>query len=283
MNFEKHTSRMLALLLLFAMMLSGCGKDASDRDTETETEHEHQWSEWTVEKEPTCDAEGKKVSTCACGERNVRRVDALGHTYTDGVCKVCGEPKPSEGLEFMSKGDGTCIWDGMGTCEDAELIIPAVSPAGDRVTEIYPFVLRGENQRRLTRVVIPDSVMRIGHEAFRYCSELLEVQIPDGITEIQSYTFSGCFKLDHVVLPQNCTSIDIGAFSVCSGLTEITLPAGLRSIGNYAFDDCRALTDIHYGGTMAQWEAIEKGIDWDRGTDRYTVHCTDGDIVKSES
>lgn len=60
MNFWKHTSRMLALLLLFAMMLSGCGKDASDSDTETETEHEHQWSEWTVEREPTCDAEGKK-------------------------------------------------------------------------------------------------------------------------------------------------------------------------------------------------------------------------------
>ena len=44
--------------------------------------------------------------------------------------------KYSQGLVFTSYGDGTCYISGRGTCTDADLIIPAFSPDGDRVTRI---------------------------------------------------------------------------------------------------------------------------------------------------
>ena len=32
--------------------------------------------------------------------------------------------------------------------------------------------------------------------------------------------------------------------------------------------------------TLEQWNAIEKGVDWDLDTADYTIYCTDGQIAK---
>ncbi len=327
MKIQKHTAKLLVLSLALSVLCSACAQKSADTDEENETVHQHAWSEWTVEKEPTCDEEGKKVRTCECGERNARRVDALGHTYTDGICETCGEPKPSEGLEFRSNGDGTCSVKGMGSCTDAMLVIPKISPEGDRVIGIGTRAF--EDQMFLTDVVIPEGVTSIGDYAFYECNSLMNAQIPTGVTElgkmaffncvllesisipegvttIGSFAFAQCDALSSVVLPETCTSIGDHAFSYCDGLKEITLPGALTIISENIFESCdllktvnvpssvtgiaeRAfwfcddLTDITYDGTKAQWQAIHKAYGWNEYTGNYTVHCTDGDIPKSES
>ena len=79
----------------------------------------------------------------------------------------------SEGLEFTSNGDGTCYVSGIGSCEDADIVIPKKSPDRDRVTSIryeaFAYCYR------LTSVVIPDSVTSIGLGAFLNCSSLTSV------------------------------------------------------------------------------------------------------------
>ena len=42
----------------------------------------------------------------------------------------------SQGLKFASNKDGTCYVMGMGDCTDTVVVIPPVSPAGDKVTGI---------------------------------------------------------------------------------------------------------------------------------------------------
>ena len=43
----------------------------------------------------------------------------------------------AESLAFTSNGDGTCYVSGIiGTCKDENIIIPSVSPSGDKVTAI---------------------------------------------------------------------------------------------------------------------------------------------------
>lgn len=79
------------------------------------------------------------------------------------------------------------------------------------------------------------------------------------------------------------TRIDNYAFHNIGCLTSITVPAGVKVIGNSAFSYCRNLTSITYKGTKAQWQAIQKGTDWNEETGDYTVHCTDGDILKAVS
>ena len=87
--------------------------------------------------------------------------------------------------------------------------------------------------------------------------------------------------MSSIVIPDGVTIIGEYAFSYCSGLTSVTIPDSVTSIGYEAFYGCSGLTAINFQGTMAQWQAIEKGSYWDNSTGVYTVHCTDGTISKA--
>ena len=72
------------------------------------------------------------------------------------------------GLEYVSKGDGTCYIDGIGSCKDTELKIPAYSPYGDIVIKINDGAF--ENCTELLSITIPSTVKTVGTGAFRGCS-----------------------------------------------------------------------------------------------------------------
>ena len=71
-----------------------------------------------------------------------------------------------------------------------------------------------------------------------------------------------------------------GILRYCTGIKTITIGANVTGIPARAFEGCSGLTDIYYQGTKAQWNAIDKGANWNLNTGSYTIHCTDGDIVK---
>lgn len=120
-----------------------------------------------------------------------------------------------------------------------------------------------------------------------------EAIVPGGITIIGEKAFMYRRRLEKVVLPEGVTRIEHSAFYSCRDLASLTLPESLTFIGNSAFKNCESLHDIVFGGTMAQWKAIEKEgtlcetkaethpwfeCDWDYYLGAYTVHCVDGDI-----
>ena len=144
------------------------------------------------------------------------------------------ESVPDQVLAFESNGDGTCTVVGMGTCKGKDIVIPSVSPDGDRVTSIGDIAFGGRSG--LTSIVIPDSVTSIGSWAFYYCESLTSIVIPDSVT-----------------------SIGYAAFQYCSSLTSIVIPDSVTSIGNQAFWDCDSLTDVYYTGTEQEWAAITIG------------------------
>ena len=168
----------------------------------------------------------------------------------------------SDGLLFESNGDGTCVVVGLGTCTDAELVIPLTSLDGDSVTGIGAGAFSECNN--LTSVTIPDGVTNIGNAAFMNCMGLTSVILPDSVTTIGDTAFF-CTKLMSITIPDSVTRIGIDAFSYCVNLTNISIPDSVTSIGNQAFSGCSGLTSI----------TVEEG--------NPVYHSVDNCLIKTES
>ena len=52
----------------------------------------------------------------------------------------------------------------------------------------------------------------------------------------------------------------------------------VTSIGNNAFYNCDSLTSVTFEGTMAEWEAVEKGWVWNYECPFKEVECSDGNV-----
>ena len=109
----------------------------------------------------------------------------------------------------------------------------------------------------LTSVTIPNNITSIGDDAFSKCGSLASVAIPDSVTTIESGVFKDCRSLRSVTLPNKLTTIPTHTFNSCLSLTSVTIPSSVTKIEEFAFNNCLALKDIYYGGTEAQWNAIE--------------------------
>ena len=128
----------------------------------------------------------------------------------------------------------------------------------------------------LQKVVINGTPI-IGEGAFGNNYNLHTVNLNDDITELPDAIFISCRSLKSMKIPSAVTSIGTQAFWDC-GLEEVTIPDKVLSIGNYAFAYCSKLAQIKYTGIMAQWNAIEKGTDWNRSVPAMHVRCADGDV-----
>ena len=162
------------------------------------------------------------------------------------------------------------------------------------------------NCRSLPSITLPSSITEIGDQAFQECQKLTNINIPNGVTSIGSFCFDSCSSLTAIYLPNSITSIgrdafsetpitsfeipvgvtriEMATFSDCASLTSITIPNSVTFIGNEAFYRCSSLTSINYGGTVQQWNAINKRPEsdyyhaWNYKSAITVIHCTDGDI-----
>ncbi|MCH5299409.1 MAG: leucine-rich repeat protein, partial [Ruminococcus sp.] len=71
----------------------------------------------------------------------------------------------------------------------------------------------------IEKIVIPDTVTKIGYSAFSGCTNLTEVTVPDSVTEIGRTAFSECTSLTEIIIPDNVIEIGYQCFGNCPSLS----------------------------------------------------------------
>ena len=59
----------------------------------------------------------------------------------------------------------------------------------------------------ISGVILPDTIISIGDNAFMHCEELATINLPDGLTNIGSNVFGYCLKLEELHIPISVTLI----------------------------------------------------------------------------
>ena len=135
---------------------------------------------------------------------------------------------------------------------------------GNSVTRVGNSAIR--NCTNLTNVIIPDSITSIGAAAFGNCTSLTSITIPRSVTILGEFAFNSCNKLTTVTIGDGITSIPSYAFySSTTILKSVTIPDSVTSIGGFAFSPATFFDgQIYYEGTEEQWSAItiESTNDW---------------------
>lgn len=109
-----------------------------------------------------------------------------------------------------------------------------------------------EGARRLSKIIVPESVRYVGNDAFRDCTSLSEVvwnaeEIVKGeFLGIRKYNAKSLFSsaLLSISFGETVKMLPDYFLDNCSGISELNLPSSLREIGDYAINKCSSLSSL---------------------------------------
>ena len=98
-------------------------------------------------------------------------------------------------------------------------------------------------------IVIPNTVTKIGDEAFKGNKKVTGVIIPGSVVDIGNNAFEACENLKKVAFTnpgeaRNNLLIRLSAFKDCTKLTDVEIPARVKQIVGNIFKGCTSLMEI---------------------------------------
>lgn len=128
------------------------------------------------------------------------------------------------------------------------------------ITEMEAYCLSGFLD--MTDLELPDSLQKIGKQAFRGCRQLKKVKLPSGISEIPEGCFSGCRSLEEIVIPEGLTAIRKDALKSCERLKQLIVPESLTLWEN-PIANCPALKKVvNHGAQPLALDSCEGKKAW---------------------
>lgn len=104
---------------------------------------------------------------------------------------------------------------------------------------------------------IPDSVTRIGQDAFREAN-ISRVIFPSSVLSIGSGAFQDCLNLTYIKWSDNLSVIESNAFQQCDGLTELWFPQSLTEIREDAFHLCDGITSLYITDNVKKLDGFKQ-------------------------
>ncbi len=144
---------------------------------------------------------------------------------------------------YNLNGEGYAIvgYNRIGDASVVDVKIPS-SYKGKPINEIADCTFTGAGY--IETVTIPDTVKRIGFEAFSACGNLKSINLPVGLDTIYDESFSGCTSLQHIEIPEGVVEIGEYAFNSCYQLKSVKLPQSLKIIQQRVFSCDYELAEI---------------------------------------
>lgn len=126
----------------------------------------------------------------ACGSEDPKPTEAPTETPTAGGTEQGTDEAPgdenvdkettiknSTGLAYANTAYGTtCYLQGLGTCTDTKVVIPAINEAGNTVIGINAEAFSGAEAAKITEINIPDTVKTIAADTFDGCTGLKTIR-----------------------------------------------------------------------------------------------------------
>jgi len=73
--------------------------------------------------------------------------------------------------------------------------------------------------KNLVAIILPETITKIGNNAFRDCILLAEINLPEKTEDIGSYVFANCESLTLIVIPKSVLKIGENVFDGCTKIT----------------------------------------------------------------
>lgn len=99
--------------------------------------------------------------------------------------------------------------------------------------------------KKLTNIILPNSIKHISGSAFRYCNNL-KVSLPTHIKSIGHEAFNST-QIEEIILPDTLVTLGDSAFIRCQNAKTIKIGTGLTEIPYNAFWNCSNVTDLIIG------------------------------------
>lgn len=192
------------------------------------------------------------------------RVVAIGKEAFENNLDMVSVWIPSTIESIASRAFGGCgylekIYFNAETCNDASStgnIFADVGKYGDGISVVigngvtkipaYLFYSHSGAYPKITNLVVSESVVSIGENAFRGCEELVLVSLNEGIRVIGRQAFQDCVALESITIPKTVETIRGRAFAGCKYLKEINFNATNcddMASSSYPFDEAGKYND----------------------------------------
>lgn len=94
------------------------------------------------------------------------------------------------------------------------------------------------------KIFLPDTVTKIGYEAFSGCDALEYVRFPKKIESVEPSIFRGCFSLQKVELGDEILELSENMFECCYSLEEAPFRSGILELPRNVFSECVSLKSL---------------------------------------